>query len=169
MPFIPNTDADRQAMLERIGVENFEELISNIPGELRFKQEFKLPEPLSELEIAREVHQKTRCDQGVSDAINFLGGGAYDHFIPAAIAPSTHASFPCISLTILFNFITSHINGIIWTSLLTKSTLYTFIFIKNMCFPMLHNQSLSWTKFNTYSTSFTKGSVNTNFFTNIII
>ena len=86
MPFIPNTDADRQAMLERIGVKNFEELISNIPGELRFKQEFKLPEPLSELEIAREVHQKTRCDQGVSDAINFLGGGAYDHFIPAAIA-----------------------------------------------------------------------------------
>ena len=41
MPFIPNTDADRQAMLERIGVKNFEQLISNIPGELRFKQEFK--------------------------------------------------------------------------------------------------------------------------------
>jgi len=85
MPFIPNTDADRQAMLERIGVKNFEQLIANIPGELRFKQEFKLPQPLSELEIAREAHQKTRCNQGVSDAINFLGGGAYDHFIPAAI------------------------------------------------------------------------------------
>lgn len=85
MPFIPNTDADRQAMLERIGVKNFEQLISNIPGELRFSQEFNLPEPLAELEIAREAHQKTRCNQGVSDAINFLGGGAYDHFIPAAI------------------------------------------------------------------------------------
>lgn len=85
MPFIPNTDADRKAMLERIGVKNFEELISNIPGELRFKQDFNLPEPLSEMEIAREIHYKTRCNQGVSDAINFLGGGAYDHFIPAAI------------------------------------------------------------------------------------
>lgn len=85
MPFIPNTDADRKAMLERIGVKNFEQLISNIPGELRFNQEFNLPEPLSELEITREVHQKTRCNQGVSDAINFLGGGAYDHFIPTAI------------------------------------------------------------------------------------
>jgi len=87
MPFIPNTDADRREMLERIGVKNFEELISNIPGDLRFKQDFKLPEPLSEMEIAREVHQKTRCNQDISGAINFLGGGAYDHFIPAAIAP----------------------------------------------------------------------------------
>lgn len=85
MSFIPNTDADRQAMLERIGVKNFEQLISNIPDELRFKQELKLPQPLSELEIAREIHHKMRCNQGVSDAINFLGGGAYDHFIPAAI------------------------------------------------------------------------------------
>ena len=85
MPFIPNTDADRKQMLERIGVKNFEELLSNIPGELRFKQDSKLPDPLSEMEIAREIHRKTRCDQGVSEAINFLGGGAYDHFIPAAI------------------------------------------------------------------------------------
>lgn len=85
MPFIPNTDADRKAMLERIGVSNFEELISNIPGELRFKQDFKLPEPLSEIEVAREIHDKTRCNQGISDAISFLGGGAYDHFIPAAV------------------------------------------------------------------------------------
>ncbi len=85
MPFIPNTDADRKAMLERIGVNNFEELISNIPSELRFKQDFNIPAPLSEMEIAREIHYKTRCNQGISDAISFLGGGAYDHFIPAAV------------------------------------------------------------------------------------
>ncbi len=85
MPFIPNTDADRQAMLERIGVKNFDELISNIPDELRFKGEFKLSKPLSEMEIAREIRHKTLCNQSISDAINFLGGGAYDHFIPAAV------------------------------------------------------------------------------------
>jgi glycine dehydrogenase subunit 1 len=85
MPFIPNTDADRKAMLERIGVKNFEELISNIPDELRFKPEFDLPEPLSEMEIAREMYNKMRCNQGIADTINFLGGGAYDHFIPAAV------------------------------------------------------------------------------------
>jgi len=85
MPFIPNTEADREAMLERIGVQNFEELISNIPEELKFKTAFNLPEPLSELEVVREVHNKTQCNQSTSDAISFLGGGAYDHFIPAAI------------------------------------------------------------------------------------
>lgn len=85
MPFIPNTDADRKAMLERIGVNSFEELIANIPGELRFKQDFNLPAPLSEMEVAHEIHHKTRCNQGISDAISFLGGGVYDHFIPAAV------------------------------------------------------------------------------------
>lgn len=85
MPFIPNTDADRQAMLERIGVPDFEALISNIPKQLRFNRELNLPPALSELEIAREIHQKTRCNESVADAISFLGGGAYDHFIPAAV------------------------------------------------------------------------------------
>ena len=85
MPFIPNTDADRKAMLERIGVNSFEELIANIPGELRFKQDFNLPAPLSEMEVAHEIHHKTRCNQGIFDAISFLGGGVYDHFIPAAV------------------------------------------------------------------------------------
>lgn len=85
MPFIPNTDADRQAMLERIGVKNFDQLVSNIPDEIRFKGELNLPAPLSELEVEREIRYKTRCNQGISDAISFLGGGAYDHFIPAAV------------------------------------------------------------------------------------
>ncbi len=92
MPFIPNTDADRKAMLERIGVNNFEQLISNIPGELRLKREFNLPEALSEMEIAREMQHKTRCDQGVYEAVNFLGGGAYDHYIPAAVGHITSRS-----------------------------------------------------------------------------
>ncbi len=86
MPFIPNTDSDRKAMLERIGVNNFEELISNIPEDLRFKEEFNLPESLSELDIAREVDQRARCNQSATDTISFLGGGAYDHFIPAAVS-----------------------------------------------------------------------------------
>ncbi|MDZ7318989.1 MAG: aminomethyl-transferring glycine dehydrogenase subunit GcvPA, partial [candidate division KSB1 bacterium] len=85
MPFIPNTDADRKAMLERIGVKNFEELLANIPSELRFKRDFSLPDPLSELEVLRAVQLRTQCNRSVADAISFLGGGAYDHFVPAAI------------------------------------------------------------------------------------
>ena len=86
MPFIPNTDAERKAMLDRIGVSNFDDLISNIPEELTYQQMLKLPEPLSEMEVIQEVHHKTRCNQSISDSISFLGGGVYDHFIPAAIS-----------------------------------------------------------------------------------
>jgi len=85
MPFIPNTDTDREKMLQRIGIKNFNELIANIPEELRFKGDFNIPEPLSELEITKIVQQKTRCNRDCSEMINFLGGGAYDHFIPATI------------------------------------------------------------------------------------
>ncbi|OQX96067.1 glycine dehydrogenase (aminomethyl-transferring) [candidate division KSB1 bacterium 4572_119] len=85
MPFIPNTDEDRKTMLSRIGVKNFEELISNIPEELKFKEKLNLPSALSELEIIREMHQKAGCNTGAQNAVNFLGGGAYDHFIPALV------------------------------------------------------------------------------------
>jgi len=85
MPFIPNTENDRKAMLKRIGVKNFDDLISNIPEELRFRGELNLPNPVSEFEISRIIQQKAQSNKSTNNAISFLGGGAYDHFIPAAI------------------------------------------------------------------------------------
>ena len=85
MPFIPNTDDERKEMLAAIGVQNFEELISNIPDELRFKGKMDLPNPLSEMEITSFFTKLVRENSGCNDFISFLGGGAYDHYIPAAI------------------------------------------------------------------------------------
>ena len=85
MPFIPNTDEDRKEMLAAIGVKNFEELIANIPDELRFKGKMNIPEPLSELEISALLNDKMQKNSGCIDYISFLGGGAYDHYIPAAV------------------------------------------------------------------------------------
>ncbi|NOZ62045.1 MAG: aminomethyl-transferring glycine dehydrogenase subunit GcvPA [Calditrichaeota bacterium] len=85
MPFIPNTDVDRKKMLERIGVKNFDELIKNIPDNLRFKGELDLPDPLSELELVKAMRQKAQSNRAATDAISFLGGGAYDHFIPSVV------------------------------------------------------------------------------------
>ena len=85
MPFIPNTDEDRKEMLASIGVKNFEELIANIPDELRFKGKLNLPEPLSELEVSALLHTNIQKNNRGIDYISFLGGGAYDHYIPAAI------------------------------------------------------------------------------------
>lgn len=85
MPFIPNTDADRKKMLQAIGVKNFEELISDIPEELLFHGTLNLPPALSEMEIMAELTAKSKRNIGCEDQILFIGGGAYDHYIPAAI------------------------------------------------------------------------------------
>ncbi len=85
MPYIANTDADRQQMLEAIGVKSFEDLIRAIPMELRVKGDLDLDPALSELEITRLIHEKT-CKNICAQAANsFLGAGLYDHFVPAAV------------------------------------------------------------------------------------
>ncbi|MFQ5825404.1 MAG: aminomethyl-transferring glycine dehydrogenase subunit GcvPA [bacterium] len=85
MPFIPNTDEDRKAMLKTIGVDSFEELISNIPENLRVIGELNLPKPLSEYEVVKELKSIAEKNNHTQEFISFLGGGAYDHYIPAAV------------------------------------------------------------------------------------
>jgi glycine dehydrogenase subunit 1 len=57
MPFIPMTEKNRREMLETIGVSSFEELLKEIPEEVRFKGELKLPEPLSEFEVEKLIKE----------------------------------------------------------------------------------------------------------------
>jgi len=85
MPYIPHTEEERQAMLQKIGVTSFGDLIKNIPVELKLKQPLDLPEPLSELEVERLLRQLASKDVDGNQVISFLGTGAYDHYIPAAI------------------------------------------------------------------------------------
>jgi glycine dehydrogenase subunit 1 len=85
MPFVPNTYADHHEMLQRIGVEKFEDLLNNIPSGALFKGEMKLPAPLSELEVLQHLNELAKKNQNCEENICFLGGGAYDHFIPSAV------------------------------------------------------------------------------------
>ncbi|MCI0513334.1 aminomethyl-transferring glycine dehydrogenase subunit GcvPA [candidate division KSB1 bacterium] len=85
MAYIPNTDAERTEMLRQIGVKSFEELIQNIPAELKLKSELKLPAPLSEMEITKLMRELAQKNLDLNSAVSFLGGGAYDHYVPAAI------------------------------------------------------------------------------------
>ena len=55
-PYLPNTDADRSAMLREIGVSSIEELFQDIPERFRHAH-FNLPLPLSELEVKKELRQ----------------------------------------------------------------------------------------------------------------
>jgi glycine dehydrogenase subunit 1 len=82
MVFLTNSEYDIEEMLKQIGVKNFEELIANIPNDLRFKGSLNIPNALSELQVSSLIESYGNKNQlGVS----FLGGGVYDHYIPAVI------------------------------------------------------------------------------------
>lgn len=85
MPFIVSTDKDRKEMLERIGVASFDELIADIPPEIRLHRALDLLPALSEQEVMTLLASLSGANRGTADFVSFLGGGAYDHFIPAAV------------------------------------------------------------------------------------
>jgi glycine dehydrogenase subunit 1 len=81
MPFISNTSQQQKQMLAEIGL-TMDELFGDIPTELMAKP-FDLPPGLSEQEVRSRL-----AELGEKNATNltcFLGGGFYDHFIPAAV------------------------------------------------------------------------------------
>ncbi len=85
MEYIPNTPDDQTEMLNVIGVSSFDELISNIPAEIRLKGELNLSAPLSELEVMSELKSLSNMNANADDFTSFLGAGAYDHFIPSVV------------------------------------------------------------------------------------
>jgi glycine dehydrogenase subunit 1 len=82
MPFIPHTDDDIREMLATIGVAGIDDLFDEIPTELRCGKLDKIPPGLSEMEVNRLMQQHARQD---GQALCFIGAGAYDHHIPAAV------------------------------------------------------------------------------------
>ncbi|MBU1298527.1 MAG: aminomethyl-transferring glycine dehydrogenase subunit GcvPA [Bacteroidetes bacterium] len=92
MPYIPNTDADREEMLRAIGVTSFEELLKMIPEEIRLRDGIKIPSRLSEFEVIKELKNLESMNTPTSKVISFLGGGSYDHYVPSAIGAITSRS-----------------------------------------------------------------------------
>ena len=83
-PYLPNTDADRSAMLREIGAASVDELFQDIPEKLRHAQ-FNLPAPLSELELKRELRKLAESNANLEDYACFLGAGSYRHFVPSVV------------------------------------------------------------------------------------
>lgn len=85
MTYLFNTPDDERAMLARIGATSIEDLLAPIPADLRLDRPLRLPPPLTELELEAELRQLASRNAGVSRRTCFLGGGAYDHFIPSVV------------------------------------------------------------------------------------
>jgi glycine dehydrogenase subunit 1 len=82
MPFIPHTEDDIQQMLETIGVDSIDDLFDEIPAELRCGELQEIPPGMPEMEVARLMQSRAQTD---GQPICFIGAGAYDHHIPAAV------------------------------------------------------------------------------------
>jgi glycine dehydrogenase subunit 1 len=82
VPFIPHTEADIKAMLDAIGVDSIDALFEEIPAKLRSGALSRTPDGVTEMEIGRLMQERAALD---GSYLNFIGAGAYDHHIPAAV------------------------------------------------------------------------------------
>lgn len=80
--YFPHTEADKKAMLERIGISSMDELYAEVPESVRLKKDYDLPEAKSELEIRQFFANLAAKNKQLTC---FAGAGAYDHYTPAVV------------------------------------------------------------------------------------
>ncbi|MEJ5341923.1 MAG: aminomethyl-transferring glycine dehydrogenase subunit GcvPA [Thermogutta sp.] len=85
MAYLPQTEQEVKAMLATIGVQSIDELFAHLPSDVRFQGQLKIPPALSELELTQHMEDLAQRNVGTHQKVCFLGGGAYDHFIPAVV------------------------------------------------------------------------------------
>lgn len=81
MPFIPHTELEVREMLDAIGARSIDDLFDEIPADLRAELK-DVPPGLPEMAVMRLMAaraQQDHCD------LCFIGAGAYEHHIPAAV------------------------------------------------------------------------------------
>jgi glycine dehydrogenase subunit 1 len=83
--FAPHTDDDVAAMLWACGLSSLDDLFAHLPPGVRLDRELDLPEGLSEPALVAEMRRLAARNRHADDLVCFAGGGAYDHYIPAAV------------------------------------------------------------------------------------
>lgn len=81
--YIPHTEEDVRAMLDRIGVSSLRDLYSDVPQEVVFEGEYSIPSAMSEIELRRHFKELGEKNKALTV---FAGGGAYDHYSPSMVA-----------------------------------------------------------------------------------
>jgi glycine dehydrogenase subunit 1 len=85
MAYIANTPDDVRAMLGAIGLDSLDQLFDVIPADYRLKGPLRVPPALTELELTERIQRLVGQNAGADRRVCFLGGGSYDHFIPAVV------------------------------------------------------------------------------------
>ncbi len=85
MTYLSNTREIQQEMLAAIGIESLEQLFSAIPATMRLQRKLDLPPAMGELELSQHMGRLAARNQSPASTVCFLGGGSYDHFVPAVV------------------------------------------------------------------------------------
>ena len=80
--YFPHTDADLQAMFQKVGIKSLDDLYAEVPEQIRFRGDYQLPEEMSEIEV-RQLFEKLGAQN--KQLTCFAGAGVYDHYTPSAI------------------------------------------------------------------------------------
>lgn len=80
--YIPHTEEDIAGMLDKIGVASVDDLFSDIPADVIFKEEYDIPSSMSEIELRRHFKELASKNRGLTV---FGGNGVYDHYAPSVI------------------------------------------------------------------------------------
>lgn len=81
--FIPHTDSDIAAMLQRIGASSIDELYADVPADVLFTRDYEIPSEMTEIELRKHFRELAAKNQPLTI---FAGQGVYDHYSPATIA-----------------------------------------------------------------------------------
>ncbi len=85
MRYIGNTPQQQKEMLRTIGVESVEDLLTRIPAKARLARPLNLPPAMAEMDLIHHMRELAARNAHADDYVCFLGGGAYDHYIPSPI------------------------------------------------------------------------------------
>jgi glycine dehydrogenase subunit 1 len=85
MRYLPLTDRDRGEMLAAIGVDSIDALFADVPGPARLEDLVDLPKAMGELEVERAISRIAARNVAAGSVPFFIGGGAYQHHIPATV------------------------------------------------------------------------------------
>ncbi len=86
MRYLPLTDADRSAMLEKIGASSIDALFADVPAEARLDGPIEgLALHASEMAVEKHMRLLSKKNLAAGDAAFFLGAGAYRHHVPASV------------------------------------------------------------------------------------
>ena len=81
---LPNLGREIE-MLSEMGLQDIEDLFSDIPADVRFSGALPLPPPQSEEEIIRDARRLLGANVDMGSRVSFLGGGLYRNYVPASV------------------------------------------------------------------------------------